>query len=565
MTHDLSILLMAVAFNSLPVLAGPRTEGALTTKVKGAVLSAQLKEGFHFNGLAPNSVSVNGQSFKPTMVEGREAEFASLPANWKTGKATFYICDDAVTFCEPYSLEVGQAAVLPPPDSAAPDASGPSAWASSPIEGNDQVKLNKFSFIENDYNHALSQAKKERKLILIDFSARWCPGCQRLEDEILPAKSFQKLVKTFIRLKIDMDRFENSVVSEKFKVNVIPTLLVVNADQKEIDRIVDYQPMEVLTRFFSAIKADPADLERLKVRARKKDPKVLLRLGKRLMASGRYGDSLVYLNQIRPPPPELLEAQVQAANAEKDGSKTGKAKYAETLRRTIEAEPESLRSLNWRIELLGVTEDQEEKTDVKNDGISIADDFLKDREAIIEASKGAEIGEFAGFERFMVGILRAELIEASGASQAATSAAWEKAAEVARELKIPASRTGLSMRRLIVLTQAKLFDEAEKLATDMSRLEPENFEIKRRRLRILMELGNFDLAIKLGKEVLEKSYGRYEFWVAESLVKALAEAKRGVEARDLLGRYLSRTELDWPNMKGTRKRFEELNQKIPRG
>lgn len=562
----LSIGLMA----STTASAGPRTQGALNTEIKESVLTATLKDGFHFNDKAPNSVSIEGQAYKPTKLKGRMAEFTNLPKDWKSGRAMFYICDDAVTFCEPYPVELGQA-----PPAAVVEASGSGGVsaaptplptvASPPQDGRPESKPNKFGFLEDDYSQAVEKAKREKKLILIDFSARWCPSCKRLEDEILPAKAFQKLTKSFVRVKIDTDRFENVIISEKFKVKGIPTLLVINADQQEIDRLVDFQPMDIMTQFFSSVKADPVSLARLKNKAKKKDPKVLLRLGKRLMASGRYTESVEYLSQIKPPPPELLEAQVESASEQNDGGKAGKAKYAEVLRKAIEAEPESLRSLSWRTELLGVTDDKDEKTEMKKDGVSIADDFLKDPEAIREADKGNDIGEFTGYEPFMVGILRAELIEASGAAPAEVAAAWKKAAQVARELKIPPSKTGLSMRRLIVVIQAKQFEEADKLTLDMLKTDPDNPEIKRRRLRVLFELQNYDQAIQLGQEVLEKSYGRNEYWVAESLAKALVEAKRGGEARELLDRYLARGEMDWPNMKETRKKFEELKQKIPKG
>ena len=37
------------------------------------------------------------------------------------------------------------------------------------------------------------KAKKEKRLILADFSARWCPGCVRLENEVLGSREFKKL------------------------------------------------------------------------------------------------------------------------------------------------------------------------------------------------------------------------------------------------------------------------------------------------------------------------------------------------------------------------------------
>jgi predicted protein tyrosine phosphatase len=57
------------------------------------------------------------------------------------------------------------------------------------------------------------------------------------------------------------------VLTEKFKIYGIPTLIVMNADQKEISRVVDYQPENILTIFFEDIKSYPEPIEILKTTA----------------------------------------------------------------------------------------------------------------------------------------------------------------------------------------------------------------------------------------------------------------------------------------------------------
>ena len=104
--------------------------------------------------------------------------------------------------------------------------------------------------------------------MLVDFGARWCPSCVRLEDEIFGTTRFKNMTKDFVKVKIDVDRFENTVVSEKYSVKGIPTLLVVNSDAQEISRMVDFQTLDVWNSFFSSIKADPLSLSKLKERAK---------------------------------------------------------------------------------------------------------------------------------------------------------------------------------------------------------------------------------------------------------------------------------------------------------
>src|SRR6476620_6242570 len=98
---------------------------------------------------------------------------------WSKGRAALYICDDAITFCEPRFIELkGGASPIPP--NSQPKASG-------------ALRRNSHGFIENNLDAALALARKEKKLVLADFSARWCPGCVRLETETFNTARFRKL------------------------------------------------------------------------------------------------------------------------------------------------------------------------------------------------------------------------------------------------------------------------------------------------------------------------------------------------------------------------------------
>lgn len=528
---------------SLQAWAGPRTAGSLQTELKDGVFTAKLKDGFHFNEKAPNKITLDGKDQKPVSLTAREALFEGVPKDVKDGRASFYVCDDAVTFCETEIVDLKGKSLTPAPVAKVKD------------KKKKDGQPNKHGFYEDDYNLALNEAKKNGKLLLIDFSARWCPGCVRFEVETFPTSAFNKLAGDFVKLKLDVDRFENVVFGEKFNIAGIPTLLILNGDQEEITRIVDYQPMDVLEKFFASVKEDPASLRELTEKAQKgKDPQILLRLGRRLLVAGRSAEALEYLKQVKPEPPELLEAEVKT-----------NGKDPKVLEAAIAKEPNSSRSIGWRTQLAEMADKPERKEKIRNEGVAVADALLADKEKMKAAVATDNVGEFTGFEPLMVAMARAELIEASGAPKAEVDAAWKKAADIGTDLKIPATNIGASMRHLIVLMQAKQYMQGDKLAARMLKVDKNNPEIQRRRLRLLVEMRQYDDAIKLGKKVIKNSYGRNEFWAAEVLAKAYIASDRKKEAREFIDSYLSRSELGWPNMKGSRKAFEELKQKVTSG
>ncbi len=524
---------------SFQAFAAGRASGVVQTEIKEGNFSATLKDGFHFNEKAPNALLIGERTIKPAQLSAREAQFNALPADYKTGQATLFVCDDDVTFCEMQTISLSGKALK----------NGKEKEAYAP-----KGKTNSHGFIVDDYNQALALAKSKKQLLFIDFSARWCPACVRLEDEIFPAKEFTNITGEFVKLKIDVDRFQNGVVTEKFHIKGIPTLMVVTADQEEVDRILDYQPIEVLGKFVAGVKADPAPLRELMEKAQAKDPEIMRRLGRRLLTAGRANEAVTYLERIKPAPRELLDAKIQASSGDEG-----------VLKAAIKLEPASLRSVGWRSELAGVLKKPGDKKKVKDEGVAVIDDLLAHPEKLKDAALPEEVGEFTGFEPLMLAMSRADLIEAAMGPGPEADAAWKKAAQIGLDMKIPAKAVGLSMRHLVVLNKAKFFEQANALSLKLMKSDPHNPELQRRRLGILVELKKYNEAINLGKKVVKNSYGRNEFWAAQTLAKAFVQADRKKEAREFIGKYLSRNEMEWPNMKDTRKAFEDLKNKIPNG
>jgi len=516
-----------------------RVGSALATDLQATQFKVTLKEGFHFNEQAPNSVVVDGQTLKPTKFSGREILFANLPAKWNEGKAVVYMCDDAITFCEPRTIVLKES----------------SKKSNKPLADINKTRghTNKHGFIEDDYTKALALAEKENKLILVDFAARWCPGCVRMEKEIFDTKAFKNLTKSFVKLKIDTDRFENFVFSEKFRINAIPTLLVINSKQQEVDRFVDYQPIEFIDGFFAGIQKDPATLQELTEKAKFKDSEVLLRLGKRLLSAGRAQESLDYFKQIQPPPPEYARARVQAAAKLYREQPERKNQYIKTLQDVIQAEPSSSRSIDWRASLVDLIDNENDKQKLRQEGVTVADQLLSNPQKLAEAVKTDEVGEFTGVEKLLVAMHRASLVD--------NAEGWKKAAEAGKESQIPIDKVGANMRYVIVLTRAEQFDEAEKLLKALLKKNPNDPELQRRQLRVLLGQKKYSDAIKLGQNLLTRSYGRNEFYVAEVLVKAYLGAEQKEKAKNLIDRYLSRNEIEFAGMRDSKKTLEELKQK----
>lgn len=543
----LSFFFLLILHSNSAVATEQKSKGAVTHSPLSTTFKADVKDGFHFNEKAPNKLSIDEVTFKPSKTTAKTLEFTSLPKVKKSAKASLFVCDDGLTTCEMHALDLAGKKSSP---------TVPTARSS------DFGKINEQGFIVDDLQKALDLAAKQKSLVLVDFSARWCPSCVRLETEIFETPEFKQMTANLIKVKVDTDRFENSVIGEKFKIVGIPTLLVINSNQQEIDRILDYQPMNQLRDFFSLLKTNPTPIHELMSQSSSKDQKLLLTLGQRLLASGKTLEATEIFAKLNAQPREYWEAKLQLAaeNTKKNPEK--KNEQIQTLKEAIQAEDDSSRSINWRRDLVELLKSNpaEQKKWV-SEGVALADSLLNDREKMFRALRTDRIGEFTDFEPLMIAMSRADLIETGeGQDNNVATEAWLKAANTGTLLNIDAKHEGTALRYLIVLSKAKLWSEANALALSLLKKNPKNVDVQRRRLKMLLELKKFDEAIAVGNQVLKQSYGRNEFWVAEALAKSYLAAKRKKEARALIDRYLSRSEIDWSNLESSKKKLQEMKQ-----
>ena len=91
------------------------------------------------------------------------------------------------------------------------------------------------------WTEQLGQAKESNKLVVIDFTATWCPPCRAI------APYFAELAKRFLNvvfLKVDVDELQS--VAQDCKVDAMPTFIfmkegqtvhkIIGADRNELEK-----------------------------------------------------------------------------------------------------------------------------------------------------------------------------------------------------------------------------------------------------------------------------------------------------------------------------------------
>jgi thiol:disulfide interchange protein len=97
---------------------------------------------------------------------------------------------------------------------------------------------------EHDYASALRRAKAENKVIFMDLWTEWCGPCQHLQKNVFPTSegtaALAKVVpfSSLVQKRDGTPLPEGTKLAEKFNLNAFPTMVILDANGKELRRQV---------------------------------------------------------------------------------------------------------------------------------------------------------------------------------------------------------------------------------------------------------------------------------------------------------------------------------------
>lgn len=93
-------------------------------------------------------------------------------------------------------------------------------------------------FYEGDLLAAREKASAEGKLFFIDFYAKWCMPCKWMDQTTFSDPGVGELMNAeYVSVKVNIDDLVGFNLSQKYDIQVLPTILIFNQEGQMIDRI----------------------------------------------------------------------------------------------------------------------------------------------------------------------------------------------------------------------------------------------------------------------------------------------------------------------------------------
>lgn len=109
------------------------------------------------------------------------------------------------------------------------------------------------SFIEQDWDKALKQAKAQNKLVFLDIYATWCGPCKMLKKNTFTDKKVGDFFNNnFVNVSVDGEKGVGPQLAQKYGITAYPSLIVTNADGKPVLYTMGYIDPATLLSFADA-------------------------------------------------------------------------------------------------------------------------------------------------------------------------------------------------------------------------------------------------------------------------------------------------------------------------
>ncbi len=107
----------------------------------------------------------------------------------------------------------------------------------------------------SDFDKAQKIAKKDNKILLVDFTAKWCGACKMMDKEAFSNRRLTRyLGRNAVAVKVDIESLDGLLLKQEHGITVLPTLLFIYPDgevAQRTERMMSAEEIETIIENFS--------------------------------------------------------------------------------------------------------------------------------------------------------------------------------------------------------------------------------------------------------------------------------------------------------------------------
>ena len=356
-----------------------------------------------------------------------------------------------------------------------------------------------------------------------------------MKQEVWSQADVKDLTAKFTVVDLDSDRYSTKPLMNQYGVRGIPVTLLLDCQGRELDRVMDYVPKtEMIKDLARWASSDLQPKSVLEARAEGGDKGAALALALNAARSYVPSEAMRWFGKL--PDREKYIEYWQIATSQPPQTE-------EVYRKAIAAFPKTLSSLEWRSELAhlqGITTDAGKAR--LREIVDLADEAIAHPATQADWWKDDPQGDEVGIEPLHFYSAKAEALGDLGKAREARDA-WHEGVKEGDRLKIRDEATGPFYRFLPILVRAGEKSRIDHFFERQLKLSPNDGELLRRYSKVLFMEGQFQKAAATAHRAVRTSYDENEVMAAVIEADSLAKLRRPKEAREILLRELSRSQL----------------------
>lgn len=108
------------------------------------------------------------------------------------------------------------------------------------------------AFASGSFDEALTRARSEKRILLVDVYTDWCGWCKKLDREVFGDARVSEAARGLIAVRVNAEK-GGETVAQRYDVQGYPTVLFLDGSGKIVKRIDGYVDATEMLRIISAL------------------------------------------------------------------------------------------------------------------------------------------------------------------------------------------------------------------------------------------------------------------------------------------------------------------------